>query len=100
MGSYLERKVYTKHIGYQELTDNSISKDSDPETIESDEDFDKMVGVLSKLYLKNSAENLNKSQSTDFTEMNVVGRVNGEPEYEMDDLQSIKLIKWIKEMKN
>ena len=51
MGSYLERKVYTKHICYQELTENSISKDSDPETIESDDDFDKMIGVLSKLYL-------------------------------------------------
>ena len=59
MGSYLGLRVYSKFISEKEFTENSKiieSEDIDPELIEK-EDFDNMVGVLSKLYISNNIEN-------------------------------------------
>ena len=59
LGSYLGLRVYSKFISFEEFTENSKnseSEDIDPELIEK-EDFDNMVGVLSRLYISNSIEN-------------------------------------------
>ena len=60
MNKYLERRVYTKFISYQEFNSSISCEEQDEDAIE-ERDFEIMVDFLSKLYISDSNSNLNKS---------------------------------------